>query len=681
VADRSQSFETVKEAEAGGPDKIVRRWMLELQAADEEEKKYRTRGLEVESRYRDEERTGGSRFNILWSNTQILLAAIFSGNPKPDVRRRYRDKDETGKIAAQIQERGLAYSVDAHDFNTVVEDCVRDYLVPGRGQARVRYIPVMGRGPLQRISVGQDEEVEEDVEILEDEGGLFFEQEGEEEVVHESVISEYVPWDDYRQSPAKRWPDVRWVAFRTFMVREDLVSQFGSTVGNAVNLVDAWPTDTSESTYIGGDADEGNQIFDKALVWEIWDKVSGKMIVVSPGHDTPLHDDAAPLSFRDFFPCPKPIISVKSNRTLVPVPEFTLYQDQADELDKLTARIDAITQAIRVVGIYPSSVKENLKEMLRGRENTLIPVEGYDTLVEKGGLQGLIDWLPIQEMANVLQILISQRAQLIQSIFEITGVSDVFRGATDPRETLGAQRLKSQFGTLRLRPRQIEVERFVRDLFRLMAEVISEEFQPETMLRMTGMDLARNPQEMMEVMDLLRNDGERGFRIDVETDSTVAPDDSQDKQDVVEYISAMSNLFAQVMPMVQVGFLKPEMLGGILSFAGRRFKVGRDLEDIFDAVSDEDEEQAGGQPQGPDPAQQAAQAQQQEAQQEAQMKAQAETQKMQLAQAEAEGNMQIEREKLVIEREKMQLAREKMEADETIKRLEIELKALDGASV
>jgi len=347
----------------------------------------------------------------------------------------------------------------------------------------------------------------------------------------------------------------------------------------------------------------------------------------------------------------------------------------------LTARIDAITQAIRVVGIYPSSVKENLKEMLRGRENTLIPVEGYDTLVEKGGLQGLIDWLPIQEMANVLQILISQRAQLIQSIFEITGVSDVFRGATDPRETLGAQRLKSQFGTLRLRPRQIEVERFVRDLFRLMAEVISEEFQPETMLRMTGMDLARNPQEMMEVMDLLRNDGERGFRIDVETDSTVAPDDSQDKQDVVEYLSAMSNLFAQVMPMVQVGFLRPEMLGGILSFAGRRFKVGRDLEDIFDAVSDEEEEQAGGQPQGPDPAQQAAQAQQQAAQQEAQMKAQAESQKMQLAQAEAEGNMQIEREKLVIEREKMQLAREKMEADERIKRLEIELKALDGASV
>jgi hypothetical protein len=56
--------------------------------------------------------------------------------------------------------------------------------------------------------------------------------------------------------------------------------------------------------------------------------------------------------------------------------------------------------------------------------------------------------------AAVLKELYAQRDQLVQAIYEISGISDVLRGSTDAQETLGAQQIKANFGSLRLKERQ-----------------------------------------------------------------------------------------------------------------------------------------------------------------------------------------------------------------------------------
>tara|TARA_R110002051_G_scaffold24810_3_gene61225 strand:- start:153 stop:2261 length:2109 start_codon:yes stop_codon:yes gene_type:complete len=625
-------IEEVKDVESKGPSGIVERWFLELGDADKEEAEWRQRAVAVEEQYRaEQENENQSRFHILWSNTQVLHAAIFSGDPEPDVRRRFRDKDEGGKNAAIVLERAIKYTKDNHDFKSVIDDVVTDYLLPGRGVARVRYIPLMGQAedveepvtPIERFDiaggesrfyVGQDGKEFEDTdgEVMQGEDlGHFRIKQGEQEVVYEEVIAEYVPWDDYRQSPAKRWEDVRWVAYRTYMTRKEMVEQFGK-IGNEVNLVSNWHGDSTDSLETGKD------IFERALVWEIWDKDADEMIIVSPGLiDKPIYRGEVPLNFKNFFPSPRPILSLRSNRTLIPVPEYILYQDQAIELNKLTARISKLIDATVVRGLYDASLKDQLKSLFRIGETEMFPVEGFQSLLEKGGIDGVVAWVPTEAFANAVQILLAQRASLIQAIYELTGIADVMRGSTNPNETFGAQKLKAQFGTLRLTPRQEEVARFIRDLFRLFSEVIGEEFSSESILKMVG-DEVVSEEDMPAVMEIISSDGERGFVVDVQTDSTVAADDQQGKQDVSEFMGAVGKFYSDVMLPMQAGALTPEQAQGLVAFAARRFKAGRDVEELLKipeaeaqpAIQDPNAALGGpqsppGAPQGPDPAMEA----------------------------------------------------------------------------
>jgi len=87
--------------------------------------------------------------------------------------------------------------------------------------------------------------------------------------------------------------------------------------------------------------------------------------------------------------------------------------------------------------------------------------------------------LPIKEFGETLNILYTRRMSLIGEIYEITGISDIQRGNSDPEETFGAQKLKANFGSQRLQRQQREVQRYAKDLIKLSVELIAENFSPE----------------------------------------------------------------------------------------------------------------------------------------------------------------------------------------------------------
>src|SRR4029079_14558223 len=91
-------------------------------------------------------------------------------------------------------------------------------------------------------------------------------------------------------------------------------------------------------------------------------------------------------------------------------------------------------------------------------------------------------------------------------------------------ETFGAQRLKAQFGSTRVRRQQRAVQKWIRDLYKLKAEIIAEHFEPQVLQEITG--IAVSP----EIVQLLRSDKLRGYRIDIETDSTVFEDEAALKE-------------------------------------------------------------------------------------------------------------------------------------------------------
>src|SRR5204863_2348801 len=91
--------------------------------------------------------------------------------------------------------------------------------------------------------------------------------------------------------------------------------------------------------------------------------------------------------------------------------------------------------------------------------------------------------------ATTITALVMLRNKIIEDIYQITGMADIMRGDTDPNETLGAQKLKNQYGTTRIRDKQAELVRLSRDLVEICSEIMTEKFDDATLIQMSQTQL------------------------------------------------------------------------------------------------------------------------------------------------------------------------------------------------
>lgn len=547
----SESDDTNGDRNDAASDRKAIFWQMQIAMAEADQRDFVDCGSKVVSRYKSErksasQRGAGRKFNILYSNTEVLRSALYGRAAKPDVRRRFSDQDPVGRQAAEVVERGLIYCADSYDVDSVIDAAVQDYLLPGRGVIRVDYDPVLTEqpviDPLTAMPTEQTEEV----------------------ITQQKLYLSYVFWKDYLQSPARNEDGVWWRAFRHTFTREELEE---NKFVDAEMLPMNW-----EPNMDSKDDRKAPDSLKKAEVWEIWDKSKRQRVWIMKGYPKALRVDDDPLGLEEFFPCAPPLLGYTTNDTQIPEPEFHAYQDQADDLDEITARISRLTKAMKRRGVYDQSVKE-LKRLANANDNEFIPVENYQKLSEKGGLTAAFQTEDISIIAKVLLELYKQRDMLVQTIYEVTGISDIVRGATDANETLGAQELKAQFGSQRMKRRQRAVQRWIRDTYKLKAEIIAEHFQPDVLSEMTGVQVTP------EVIELLRSDKLRSYRIDIETDSTIFEDAQQEQKQRTELLTAITMFMEKWGPIVAA---QPELLDlafELLAFAVRGFKAGRSMEE------------------------------------------------------------------------------------------------------
>jgi hypothetical protein len=551
--DNAQTQAVESPAEYGADRKgLARRWQVELDLAEKESRDWVDRGRKIIKRFRDERdamEEGSKRFNILWSNIQTLKPAVYSRKPKPEVSRRFKDQDPVGRVASLILERCLEYELEQYgDFDAAMKNSVEDRLLPGRGIAWVRYEPHFT--------------TTEDIRIVD----------------YECAPTDYVYWEDFTHSPARTWEEVRWVGRRVYMTRDELKARFGEEIAPRVPL-GYKPEHLQEDK-----TTPENEAFKKAIVWELWDKPGRQALWITPGFDEVLDVRQDPLQLEQFFPCPRPMFATTTTSTLVPVPDYVEYQDQADELDCLSERINLLTKALAVRGVYDGSQTAIQRLLSEDTENRLIPVDSWAAFAEKGGIKGSVDWLPLEVIIVVLEKLHAAREAVKQTLYEITGMADIIRGASDPRETATAQEIKGRFASIRLQELQQEVARFGRDLLRLKAEVISSHFQDETIVQMGGV-AQLNPADhefIPHALQLIRDDRARGFRVDVESDSMVMLDETNERQARVEFLGAVGTFLKESMVAAQTMPALGPLLGEMLMFGIRGFKVGRTVEGVFE---------------------------------------------------------------------------------------------------
>lgn len=563
------------------PQGRQRQWVIEIQEAEKWAAMWCDRARKVIRRYRDERENAQysgqdrRRLNILWSNVQVLQPALYARRPKPVVERRFRDGDPIGKAAAEVLERAVTFATDNDEFDELMKQVRDDRLLAGRGTAWVRYVPhfVQQQPPTPADGVG----ITDDAAEYEAEGA---QPEAQEVLGFEEVALDYVPWADFLHSPARTWREVRWVARKVQMTRAELIERFGEEIGAQVPL-DARAA-PSDGTADSSERRMRDNISARATVYEIWDKADRKVCWISKGHEAgPLDERDDPLRLRDFFPCPRPLYATLTTDTLIPVPDYCLYQDQASDLDDVTQRLSRLTEACRVIGVYDAEQDESLGRIFQeGGDNRLIPVSTWASFSEKSGLKGAMDFVPLDNIIATIAQLTERANALKAEIYEITGISDIVRGYSAPSETATAQQIKGQFAALRLGDQQAEVARFARDLIALTAEVISEHFQPQTIALMAGVAEAgpEMQQAFMPAMELLRQDAMRNFRVEIETDSTIAVDEQADKEAANEFLAAMGGYLANALPLAQQAPELLPMIGQAALYLSRRYRAGRQLE-------------------------------------------------------------------------------------------------------
>lgn len=616
---------------------------------DRQFKKWETRVSNIIKRYRDEDRansddTRNSRFNILWSNVQILIPATFARVPQPDVARRFRDQDPVGRVAALMMERGLEFETQHYpDYRDTMKQCVQDRFLGGRGTAWIRYEPHFKTIPAA-------EQITEDVEAAEP----------EEQLDYECAPVDYVAWKDFGHSVARTWEEVTLVWRKVYMSEGAVQERFGEEIAKKIPY-DSTPEDLKQA-----DRNAQSDVKQQACVLELWDKEKGIAVWFSKSMKEFLDEKPDPLKLQHFFPCPKPLYATLTNDTLVPVPDFVLYQDQAKTLDTLADRAAGLVRMLQVKGVYDASADISLSRLFtEGNNGTLMPVKNWAAFAEKNGLKGQIDVYDLTPIVKALEAVYVAADQQKQQVYEIMGISDIVRGASDPNETLGAQELKGQYASMRLKDMQADVARFATDVLQLKAQVICSKFNPQTLIaisaaeQLSDMDKQTVPQAMALLVGQERlQDPEaespnplRAFRIEVSADSMIQMNEAEEKRDRMEFLTANGAFMEKATAlMANAGAAAPIIVPLIMEmwkFGVTGFKVGKTIEGQFDEATDKLKQMAAQpKPPAPDP----------------------EMMKLQVEQKMHQDDLQLEQQRLAME----------MQASEREKRMELMLEQYKG---
>jgi hypothetical protein len=556
-----QQIETEAKAVEGGMTPVDV-WLKHIEKAKEDEKDWRDSAERAICIYEAGEPTGmgknattsKSAFNIYHSNIETMVPAAYNSTPIPDIRRRYDDPDPTSKAGVDIIERAISYSVDQYEFDTTMRDVVRTSLTAGRGVPRVRYKPKMKQAV--------DPMTGQPVEVL----------------GYQEVTCEVVPWDRFIRGPGRTWDEVKWIAFEHDLTRDEIDKLAERDTSQDISI-----NDQDKNGDRKGKAKPDAGIYKTTKVYEIWDKGRSMVLFIRDERLTePLRVEQDPLGLPEFFCVPRPLQPIWRLSSLTPVCPYDVYEALIEELDTVTKRITKLARQLRVKGLYNSEMKADFGKLQSADDGIYEPVDDATKFAAgAGGLDKQVWNWPIETIAGVIERLKDHRDSIVQTIYEVTGLSDIVRGSTAASETATAQQIKAQYAGLRIQHFQKEVQRVARDLFRMKAAIICKHFSTENLQIMTGLQVT--PQ----IEQLIRSDALRAYRIDIETDSTIRGDVGRKLEQMSQFIQGTAQFAQAIGGVIQTAPPLLPMFTEIYASFARQFDLGKQAEDALDGMTEQ----------------------------------------------------------------------------------------------
>lgn len=682
-------------------------WSSELSRAKDEHAKYLENAEESIKVYSGEHKLPDCdrRINIWWSLTQTLLPAYFSRAPKIEADLRKKVGGDIERVSAIAVERGTQYALDEeNDTEAVCLDAVTQFQLTGRAVIWNRYDaavePEVYEYGLLRNEKGElytedGKAYEGDQALIEEKDGILSVREEIPSKKSEKALIESINYRDYLVSCARNESEVEWKARRAFLSEERAREKFGKEIASQLSY-DSYPEDIKK-----GRRQDSYGMQGKAELHEIWCIESNKVYWLSQGKKSLLESGDPPINYRGFWPCSELCANLTPN-SVIPIGDYFLCRDLIIEVERLTTRIHATVQACRSNAAYDATIGAEIESLLTG-DLKMLPIKNWPThKTQRGGLQNMVEFLPIDNYIRALEILINARESALNKLYEITAASDLIRGATAPTETATAQQLKSNFTNLRFSVRQRHVYEFLNEAVVRLAETVCEQYSPDKLYQICHGDqlVAQLPQDpnmpmdpMMQwamITDLLKEDPRRRYKIEIATDSIVALDERADRQERVDLLQSVGSFLGQLEPIIQAHPSTYPMAAELLKFTVRSYRVGKEMEGVFNnwlgAVNQEiQQKQAEGPP--PDPATIDSQTRLQIAQIESQMeqaKMQAQLQetgqKAEIEQYRLNLDMQMEQQRAALEIEKTKLEFMRHEMESNLKAQELNLRAQEIAA-
>lgn len=583
------------------PEGNAQRIGKEIEAAQQSMKDYHLQCKKIVAEFLDtdagnkrdtEQRDDMEKWNLFWSDTTTKENVLFARTPKTDVSRRFNDaRDQVGRVAAELWERQLNGDVDApdNDFTFALLCTTKDLLLVDLGLERFRYCAEFASDEGREAIVETDAETGTPVERAQA-------VPDRERIVREWIETLYVHWRDALWSPCRIWTDKRWMAFASYMSREEIIDNFAEALGldeetGEVDIelgrqrcmeVPLNATDKGEAEDSQDSQSQKHDVWGRARVWEFWDGERRKVYHYVKGYGRVLKEQDDPYQLRGFYPCQRPMLLNWTTSDFIPRPTYVLVQDLYRSINDLATREKHIADALRVKGVYDSSNEELARLISEANDGQMLPVKNWAMTQEKGGVEGSFALFPIKQVAETLIHLREQKDAKIEAVRQLTGISDFMRGQVNENGTPGEAPLEAKFGSVRMHALKNEIARFASEGQEIRKELIANLFQPQSILEQTNARYTFDADQMPLVLRAIQlmKDRAHEYRVVVKPESIALEDFAAAKSEAFELLEAMGTFLEKAAGFTQnAPQLGPDVLE-LFEWAMSRVKGGKEIEGI-----------------------------------------------------------------------------------------------------
>jgi hypothetical protein len=514
-------------------------WLQRISREETTHEAFRKRSRDVEKIFRTD-RDEQVYVPLYWSVVGVEHVGVYSNQPVPDVRPRNEPQNPLFRSIATAIRRGLAFCIDHPSFDKSMHRSIDDFLAMGLGTLRIKIDSDMSEETMEEPIMGEEQTPQGVMQVQVGTRPKVIEKVGDQ-----VIRWEYVPWARFGYEPCNDMEHCGWIYFRHRMTMLQIKKRFGRTISASKDESDR-------------QGDPNNWKSTTHDIYEIWDKNKKEVVFMAKGESELIEVREDPLELIDFWCIPDAMMTNLPSEELIPQADYDYIEHYDRELNRLQERRASILEQIKASGAYDAGIPE-LKGILELDDGEMLPIQNMLARMQSAGGSKEFMWFqPIIEKLQALEI-ISQQIQLVKAqVDEILGISDIVRGVTKASETATAQEIKGRWVGVRLTRKRETVIYTVKQMMRMMAQLLVSHITPENLQRITQMQITE------EMLGIMQDDMMMQYIIDIESDSTVAKDENAEKESYQAMLTAVGQFAQAVMPMVQSNIMPATISSAIL---------------------------------------------------------------------------------------------------------------------